>query len=265
MDASSRRLEILKEVFGHDGFRPLQEEIVDAALAGRDVFALLPTGGGKSLCYQLPALLRDGLTVVVSPLIALMKDQVDSLTANGVAATYLNSSLDGSEARRRIRGLHGGEYKLLYVAPERLMIQGVLDDVIAWRPGLIAVDEAHCISEWGHDFRPEYRRLAELRGVIPEVPMMAVTATATERVREDIVRLLALRDPLMFQASFNLSSDNYKWFSATIRIDPWRQLPMRVGFQGQESVLVVATHLIVRICSTGWIPNPMRSASLPSF
>lgn len=203
MDARRRNVQVLKEVFGHDGFRPLQEEIVEAALAGRDVFALLPTGGGKSLCYQLPALLRDGLTVVVSPLIALMKDQVDSLTANGVAATYLNSSLDSGEARRRLRGLHAGAYKLLYVAPERLMIQGVLDDVIAWRPTLIAVDEAHCISEWGHDFRPEYRRLAELRGVIPDVPMMALTATATERVREDIVRLLALRDPVSFQASFN--------------------------------------------------------------
>jgi len=203
MEMRQRRLKVLKEIFGHDGFRPLQEEIVEAALAGRDVFALLPTGGGKSLCYQLPALLRNGLTVVVSPLIALMKDQVDSLTANGVAATYLNSSLASGESRRRLRGLHGGEYKLLYVAPERLMLSGFLEDVVGWKPGLVAVDEAHCISEWGHDFRPEYRRLAELRAVIPDVPMMALTATATERVREDIVRLLALRDPLTFQASFN--------------------------------------------------------------
>lgn len=198
-----RQLAVLKEVFGHDGFRPLQEEIVAAALAGQDVFALLPTGGGKSLCYQLPALLRAGLTVVVSPLIALMKDQVDSLTANGVEATYLNSSLDAAESRQRLRKLHNGGYRLLYVAPERLMLSGFFEDIVRWNPTLIAVDEAHCISEWGHDFRPEYRRLAELRDGLPDVPMMALTATATERVREDIVRLLKLRDPATFQASFN--------------------------------------------------------------
>ncbi len=143
-----RALEKLREVFGYDSFRPLQAGIIEAALAGRDVFALLPTGGGKSLCYQLPALLRDGLTVVVSPLIALMKDQVDSLVANGVAATFLNSSLDATESRRRLRGLHNGEYKLLYVAPERLLLSGFLEDLQGWSVTLIAVDEAHCISEW---------------------------------------------------------------------------------------------------------------------
>jgi ATP-dependent DNA helicase RecQ len=193
----------LKEVFGYDVFRPLQAEIVADALANRDVFALLPTGGGKSLCYQLPALLRDGLTLVVSPLIALMKDQVDALTQNGVAATYLNSSLEAGEARRRLRGLHNGEYRLLYVAPERLMLSGFLEDLQRWNVTLIAVDEAHCISEWGHDFRPEYRRLAELRNVFPEVPVMALTATATGRVRGDIVERLGLREPREYVASFN--------------------------------------------------------------
>ncbi len=196
-------LQKLKDVFGYDAFRPLQAEIVADALAGRDVFALLPTGGGKSLCYQLPALLRDGLTLVVSPLIALMKDQVDGLTENGVAATYLNSSLDASESRRRLRGLHNGEYKLLYVAPERLLLSGFLEDVARWNVGLVAVDEAHCISEWGHDFRPEYRRLRELRAVLPDAPTMALTATATERVRRDILDRLALRDPRTYVASFN--------------------------------------------------------------
>lgn len=193
----------LKEVFGYDEFRPLQAEIIGDALADRDVFALLPTGGGKSLCYQLPALLRPGLTLVISPLIALMKDQVDALVANGVAATFLNSALEPGEGRRRLRGLHAGEYRLLYVAPERLLLSGFLEDIRKWGVTLIAVDEAHCISEWGHDFRPEYRRLIELRDVLPAVPVMALTATATARVRQDIVERLALREPREYVASFN--------------------------------------------------------------
>src|SRR5882757_2913158 len=176
---AERALAKLKEVFGYDAFRPLQEEIIADALAGRDVFALLPTGGGKSLCFQLPALLREGLTVVVSPLIALMKDQVDALTATGVPATFLNSTLDGDEARARFRGLHRGEYRLLYAAPERLMLPGFVDNLRAWNVSQLAIDEAHCISEWGHDFRPEYRQLAELRAALPAVPVMALTATAT--------------------------------------------------------------------------------------
>ena len=196
-------LEPLKQYFGFASFRPLQEPIIRDALAGRDVFALLPTGGGKSLCFQLPALVRPGLTLVVSPLIALMKDQVDALQASGVAATFLNSSLAPGEARARLRGLHAGEYRLLYAAPERLMLSGFLEDLKRWNVRLIAVDEAHCISEWGHDFRPEYRQLAELRGHFPGVPVMALTATATERVRTDIVRHLQLRDPACYVASFN--------------------------------------------------------------
>ena len=142
----------------------MQEEIIRDALAGKDVFAVLPTGGGKSLCFQLPALVRPGLTVVVSPLIALMKDQVDALQAAGVAATFLNSSLAAGESRPRLRGLHNGEFRLLYVAPERLMLSGFLDDLKKWNVNLFAIDEAHCISEWGHDFRPEYRQLSTLRG-----------------------------------------------------------------------------------------------------
>ena len=201
---------LLKQYFGFASFRPLQEPIIRDALAGRDVFALLPTGGGKSLCFQLPALVRPGLTLVVSPLIALMKDQVDALQASGVAATFLNSSLAPGEARARLRGLHAGEYRLLYAAPERLMLSGFLEDLKRWNVRLIAVDEAHCISEWGHDFRPEYRQLAELRGHFPGVPVMALTATATERVRTDIVRHLQLRDPACYVASFNRPNLAYR-------------------------------------------------------
>ena len=201
---------LLKQYFGFASFRPLQEEIICDALAGKDVFAVLPTGGGKSLCFQLPALARPGLTVVVSPLIALMKDQVDALQAAGVAATFLNSSLAAGESRPRLRGLHNGEYRLLYVAPERLMLSGFLDDLKRWNVNLFAIVEAHCISEWGHDFRPEYRQIASLRPQFPDVPMMALTATATERVRGDIEKQLHLRDPRCYVASFNRPNLTYR-------------------------------------------------------
>ena len=206
-------LPVLKQYFGFTSFRPLQEEIIRDALAGKDVFALLPTGGGKSLCFQLPAMTRTGLTVVVSPLIALMKDQVDSLQASGVPATFLNSSLAAGEARARLRGLHNGQYRLLYAAPERLMLSGCVSDLQRWGVNLLAIDEAHCISEWGHDFRPEYRQLANLRQFFPDVPMMALTATATGRVREDIVSLLKLREPRCYVASFNRPNLTYRVFA----------------------------------------------------
>lgn len=203
-------LEPLRRYFGFESFRPLQEEIIRDALAGRDVFALLPTGGGKSLCFQLPALVQPGLTVVVSPLIALMKDQVDALTEIGVSATFLNSSLAPGESRPRLRGLHNGEYRLLYVAPERLMLSGFLEDVQRWNVRLIAIDEAHCVSEWGHDFRPEYRQIATLRDAFPGTPFMALTATATGRVRDDVIQQLRLRDPRVFVASFNRPNLSYR-------------------------------------------------------
>ena len=201
---------LLKQYFGFSGFRPLQEEIIRDAMAGRDVFALLPTGGGKSLCFQLPALARPGLTLVVSPLISLMKDQVDALQAGGVAATFLNSSLPATEGRARLQGLRRSQYRLLYVAPERLMLSGFLADLQQWKINLLAIDEAHCISEWGHDFRPEYRKLAELRGLFPETPIMALTATATERVRADILQQLHLRDANCYVASFNRPNLTYR-------------------------------------------------------
>jgi ATP-dependent DNA helicase RecQ len=203
-------LALLKKYFGFTTFRPLQAEIIRDSLEGKDVFALLPTGGGKSLCFQLPALTRDGITVVVSPLIALMKDQVDALQASGIAATFLNSSLSTDESRERLRGLHTGKFRLLYVAPERLMLSGFLEDLKRWNVRHVAVDEAHCISEWGHDFRPEYRQLAQLRELFPTVPFMALTATATGRVREDIVAHLKLRAPRIYAASFNRPNLTYR-------------------------------------------------------
>lgn len=202
--------QLLKSTFGYGSFRPLQREICEATLAGRDVFALLPTGGGKSLCFQLPALVRPGLTIVVSPLIALMKDQVDQLQASGVAATFLNSTLDADESRARLRGLHRGEFKLLYVAPERLMLDGWAENLKNWNVSCLAIDEAHCVSEWGHDFRPEYRQLAKLRKTLPEIPAIALTATATERVREDVITHLQLREPEVFVASFNRPNLTYR-------------------------------------------------------
>jgi ATP-dependent DNA helicase RecQ len=200
----------LKKHFGYDQFRPLQQEIISDALAGRDVFVLMPTGGGKSLCFQLPALLRDRLTIVVSPLISLMKDQVDALQTSGIPATYLNSTLDRDEAKARWRGLHRGEYRMLYVAPERLMLDAFLERALNWKIAQFAIDEAHCISEWGHDFRPEYRELKKLREHFPEAPVMALTATATERVRADIIKQLKLREPRCYVASFNRPNLTYR-------------------------------------------------------
>jgi ATP-dependent DNA helicase RecQ len=203
-------LSALKKHFGYDRFRPLQREIIEDALAGRDVFVLMPTGGGKSLCFQLPALMRRGLTIVVSPLIALMKDQVDALQTSGIPATYLNSTLDREEAKARWRGLHRGEYRMLYVAPERLMLDTFLERALNWDIAQFAIDEAHCISEWGHDFRPEYRELKKLRKHLPTVPIMALTATATERVRADIIKELGFSDARAYVASFNRPNLTYR-------------------------------------------------------
>ncbi|MCU0541109.1 MAG: DNA helicase RecQ [Oscillatoriaceae cyanobacterium Prado104] len=197
----------LKHFFGYDCFRPGQREIVEAALDKRDMMIVMPTGGGKSLCFQLPALLKPGLCVVVSPLIALMQDQVEALLDNGIGATFLNSTLSGIEARSRETAILNGRVKLLYVAPERLLGERFLPflDIVAEKLGIsaFAIDEAHCVSEWGHDFRPEYRQMKQVRDRYPDIPIMALTATATDRVRQDIIQQLNLRDPFVHVASFN--------------------------------------------------------------
>lgn len=200
----------LKSTFGYDSFRPLQHEIVRTVVDGGDVFVLMPTGGGKSLCFQLPALLREGVTIVVSPLIALMKDQVDALNGLGVRATFINSSLELPEIEYRLAGIAEGRYALVYAAPERLMLPGFLKMLSTVKIAGFAIDEAHCISEWGHDFRPEYRGLKRLRELFPGVPLSAYTATATGRVQADIRSQLGLEHAPLFQGSFNRANLYYE-------------------------------------------------------
>ena len=203
-------LEELRRSFGFDTFRPLQQEIVSGLLRGENSFVLMPTGGGKSLCYQLPALLLPGLTIVVSPLIALMKDQVDTLQEAGIAATFINSTLDPLEISHRRDQVLAGEIKLLYAAPERLLTSNFLSLLDRVDLSLIAIDEAHCISEWGHDFRVEYRQLASLRERYPDTPVIAMTATANERVREDILDQLRLgEDARIYVAGFDRPNLSY--------------------------------------------------------
>jgi ATP-dependent DNA helicase RecQ len=201
--------ETLQNVFGLQEFRPHQQEIIEQVLAGGDAFVLMPTGGGKSLCYQLPALHLEGLAIVVSPLISLMKDQVDALEANGVRAAMYNSTLSAGEARSVLERLHGGELDLLYVAPERIMKPGFIHSLEPLPIALIAIDEAHCVSQWGHDFRPEYAALGGLRQHFEGVPLIALTATADPQTREDIVTILGLGKARRFVTGFDRPNIRY--------------------------------------------------------
>ena len=194
---------LLKKYFGYDDFRPLQEEIINHVIKGNDCFVLMPTGGGKSLCYQLPALKFSGLTLVISPLIALMKDQVDALRACGIKAEFINSSLSLKQIDEIRDQVRHNEVKILYVAPERFGSMEFKEFLKTLPLDLIAVDEAHCISEWGHDFRPAYRNLSSLKDFFPSVPLIALTATATANVREDIINQLQLQEARVFVSGFN--------------------------------------------------------------
>ncbi len=199
----------LKTIFGFHEFRSPQQEVIERIVVGEDVFLVMPTGGGKSLCYQIPALHRDGVAVVVSPLIALMKDQVDALIANGVRVAFLNSSLSSAEAAGVYRQLAGDSLDLLYVAPERLMMADFLDMLGTLKLSLFAIDEAHCISQWGHDFRPQYTQLGRLRELFPSVPMVAMTATADPETRKDILNQLGLSGAAVFVAGFDRPNITY--------------------------------------------------------
>ena len=217
----TRAGEILSEVFGYESFRGAQQEIIERVAAGGDALVLMPTGGGKSLCYQIPALLGNGITVVVSPLIALMQDQVEALAQAGVGAAALNSSMDLSKRREVWDRLRAGTIKLLYVAPERLLIDGFLDELDAFSPALFAIDEAHCISQWGHDFRPEYQKLGIIRKRFPDVPIIALTATADDPTRKDIVKGLGFTEQDLFVSSFDRPNIRY---TVEAKDQPRRQL-----------------------------------------
>ena len=228
-------LERLKAYFGFDRFLPLQEEIIRGVVAGKDTLVLMPTGGGKSLCYQLPALCLSGLTLVVSPLIALMKDQVDALNANGIAASFINSTLSSAEIARVQEQARTGGLRLLYAAPERLALPDFRNFLRSLELSLIAVDEAHCISEWGHDFRPDYRNLKALRQEFPAVPVIALTATATEKVREDIVAQLDLHQAKIFIASFDRTNLSY---TVEPKSNSWPSLLRLLGQHNNESSII---------------------------
>jgi ATP-dependent DNA helicase RecQ len=244
--------ESLHRIFGFSSFRAGQEAVVRDMLADKDVLALMPTGGGKSLCFQLPALLRPGVCIVVSPLIALMQDQVRLLEDNGVAATFINSSLPSDEIQRRIARMLRGEYKLLYLAPERLLLTDFLEGPLqraSVTPGISAfvIDEAHCVSEWGHDFRPEYRQLATLRKRHPQAPFAAFTATATARVRTDIVTQLALRNPAIHLSSFNRPNLFYEVRSKTKHA--YSQLLAQARAGGAGIVYCLSRRRVEELCA----------------
>ncbi|MBQ4856455.1 DNA helicase RecQ [Rhodanobacter sp. B2A1Ga4] len=228
-------LDLLQSVFGYPSFRGQQQAVVEHLGEGGDALVLMPTGGGKSLCYQIPALLRQGTGIVVSPLIALMQDQVDALREAGVAAAYLNSSL-GAEAQREVeRQLLAGELNLLYVAPERLLTQRFLGQLERTEVALFAIDEAHCVSQWGHDFRPEYRELAILHQRFPQVPRIALTATADPRTREEIVERLSLQNARQFVSSFDRPNIGYR---VGLRHNAKRQLTEFLqGHQGESGIV----------------------------
>ena len=230
-----RAVHLLRTVFGFDDFRPLQREIIENVLNRRDSLVIMPTGGGKSLCYQIPALLFPGLAVVVSPLISLMKDQVGQLTELGIAAAVLNSTLSPDEYRETVRRVGAGEIRLLYLAPETLLMPRTLALLDSVSLDLLAIDEAHCISEWGHDFRPEYRQLADIRERFPRAAGIALTATATPRVREDIRRSLRLSRANVFLASFDRPN---LFVDVVPRTRPGSQvLDFLKGFQGQSGIV----------------------------
>ena len=230
-------LSVLNSVFGYDQFRPHQAEIIDDLIAGKDCFVLMPTGGGKSLCYQIPALIRPGVAIVVSPLIALMEDQVSTLINLGIKAAFLNSSQTPSEAQRVLHQLHHHQLDLLYVAPERLMASGFIQQLQSLRLSLFAIDEAHCVSQWGHQFRPEYRQIGQLRPLFSQVPFIALTATADQTTQQDILVQLHLQNPQIHIGSFDRPNIFYR---VQEKQKPMQQLLTFLKNHSNESGIIYA-------------------------
>ena len=255
--------DLLKQHFGYDEFLPLQEEIISTVLKKRDALVLMPTGGGKSLCYQLPAMHFEGLTLVVSPLIALMKDQVDALRSNGIPAASIHRQMPDSEINLVQQQARQGTLKILYIAPERFALPSFQQFLAKLKVSLVAVDEAHCISVWGHAFRPDYRNLGELRRALPGVPFLALTATATERVREDIVEQLHLEQPEQFVASFNRPNLSYSVLSK--QRDSFARLVELLQKQTGESVIIYCStikgteELAARLRENGFDAQPYHA------
>lgn len=230
-------LTVLQNVFGYDSFRSQQAEIIDDCISGQDCFVLMPTGGGKSLCYQIPALIRPGTAIVVSPLIALMQDQVSALLANGISAAYYNSSLDSESATQVLTQLHNGQLDLLYVSPERLLSGSFVQRLQQLPISLFAIDEAHCISQWGHDFRPEYSKMGHLREWFENIPFIALTATADRATRQDIVEKLHFHNPKVHISSFDRPNIRYRVLE---KQQPLKQLTQFLENHKNESGIVYA-------------------------
>ena len=231
----NHKLNILKSVFGYDSFRPLQEVCIDSVLSRHDTVLIMPTGGGKSICYQIPALMMPGLTVVISPLISLMKDQVSQLKELGVEAELLNSTLNWDQYLANKQRITSGKTKLLFMAPETLFKEDILIMLAHSNVQCITIDEAHCISEWGHDFRPEYRRIKDLREIFPQAVYLAVTATATKRVRQDIIHNLNLKAPRELVASFNRDNLFYEVIPKNRATD--QVIDLLEKFKGQGGII----------------------------